>query len=88
LNKGEIPSSGSLVEVFNKGIIERCLKLYSEKMATLDLPLSEEYLQGVHNRSRNEVMKVFDQQHFGHYHAKKSTMQLNEEIKKVLFMLV
>ncbi|XP_039684133.1 guanylate-binding protein 4 isoform X2 [Medicago truncatula] len=83
LNKGEIPSSGSLVEVFNKGIIERCLKLYGEKMATLDLPLSEEYLQGVHNRSRNEVMKVFDQQHFGHHHAKKSTMQLNEEIKKM-----
>jgi hypothetical protein len=55
LNKGEIPSSGSLVEVFNKGIIERCLKLYGEKKATLDLPLPKEYLQGVHNRSRNEV---------------------------------
>ncbi|XP_058746057.1 uncharacterized protein LOC131618922 [Vicia villosa] len=83
LNKGEIPSSGSLVEVFNKGIIERCLKLFSEKMATLVLPLSEESLHGVHDRSRDEVMKVFDHQHFGHHHAKKSTMQLNEEIQKM-----
>ncbi|KAK2401670.1 guanylate-binding protein [Trifolium repens] len=83
LNKGEIPSSGSLVEVFNKGIIERCLKLYSEKMATLDLPLSGESLQGFHDQSRDEVMKVFDQQHFGHHHAKKSIMQLDEEIQKV-----
>lgn len=88
MNKGEIPSSGSLVEVFNKGIIERCLKLYSEKMATLDLPLSEESLHGVHDRSRDEVMKVFDQQHFGHHHAKKSTMQLDEQIQKVLFELI
>ncbi|CAN4093690.1 unnamed protein product [Withania somnifera] len=32
LNKGEIPSTGSLVEVFNKGILEWCLKLYNERM--------------------------------------------------------
>ncbi|CAI8602908.1 unnamed protein product [Vicia faba] len=83
LNKGEIPSSGSLVEVFNKGIIERCLKLYSEKMATLVLPLSEESLHEVHDKSRDEVKKVFDHQHFGHHHAKKSTMQLDEEIQKM-----
>ncbi|KAJ0469187.1 putative guanylate-binding protein domain superfamily [Helianthus annuus] len=32
LNKGEIPSTGSLVEVFNKKILERCLKLYVDSM--------------------------------------------------------
>ncbi|KAL2323498.1 hypothetical protein Fmac_027877 [Flemingia macrophylla] len=83
LNKGEIPSTGSLVEVFNKNILERCLKLYSEKMTKLILPLPEEILQGAHDKSRGEVMQVFDQQHFGRHHAKKSVLQLDEEIQQV-----
>ncbi|KAK7285277.1 hypothetical protein RJT34_20042 [Clitoria ternatea] len=83
LNKGEIPSTGSLVEIFNKDILERCLKLYSERMARLSLPLSEESLEGSHGRSRDEAMQAFDQQHFGRHHAKKSVMQLDEEIQKV-----
>ncbi|XP_019441903.1 PREDICTED: guanylate-binding protein 4-like [Lupinus angustifolius] len=83
LNKGDIPSTGSLVEVFNKGILEKCLKLFSEKMATLDLPRPEVSLQEAHDKSRDEVMQVFDQQHFGRHHAKKSIVQLDEEIQKV-----
>lgn len=83
LNKGEIPSTGSLVEVFNKGILERCLKLYSETMAKLGLPLSEQSLQAAHQKSKEDAMKLFDQQHFGRHHAKKSVMQLDEEIEKV-----
>lgn len=83
LNKGEIPSTGSLVEVFNKKIIERCLKLYSEKMSMLRLPLSEELLKLAHEESRVAAMKTFDEQHFGRQHAKKSVEQLSEEINKV-----
>lgn len=76
------------MEVFNKNILEKCLKLYSEKMAKLVLPLPEKSLQGAHDRSRDEVTKVFDQQHFGRHHAKKSFMQLDEEIQQVLFELL
>ncbi|KAH7517286.1 uncharacterized protein LOC107425871 [Ziziphus jujuba] len=83
LNKGEIPSTGSLVEVFNKGILERCLKLYSERMEKLGLPLSEQYLQDAHETSRDEAMKLFEEEHFGRNHAKKSVLQLDEEIEKV-----
>ncbi|XP_020541245.1 guanylate-binding protein 4 isoform X2 [Jatropha curcas] len=82
LNKGEIPSTGSLVEVFNKGILERCVKLYSESMAKLSLPLPELSLLDNHERSRKRAMKTFDEQHFGRTHAKKSLMQLEEEIEK------
>ncbi|KAF4346428.1 hypothetical protein G4B88_018399 [Cannabis sativa] len=82
LNKGEIPSTGSLVEVFNKGILERCLKLYSDMMAKLHLPLSEESLQNAHQNSREEAMQLFEQQHFGRHHAKKSVKELDEEIEK------
>ncbi|XP_044503117.1 guanylate-binding protein 4-like isoform X1 [Mangifera indica] len=82
LNKGEIPSTGSLLEVFNKGVLERCLKLYNERMAKLNLPLSAQTLQDAHENSKTEVMKVFNEQHFGHHHAKKSVMQLDEEIRE------
>ena len=75
------------MEIFNKGILEKCLKLYSEKMATLNLPLPEESLQEAHDRSRDEVMQVFDQQHFGRHHAKKSIMHLDEEVQKVFFWI-
>lgn len=83
LNKGEIPSTGSLVEVFNKKILEQCLKLYSDMMAKVGLPLSEQSLQEAHERSRVLSMKAFDEQHFGRHHAKKSAMQLEEEMDKV-----
>ncbi|KAL2238814.1 UNVERIFIED_CONTAM: Guanylate-binding protein 4 [Sesamum indicum] len=83
LNKGEIPSTGSLVEVFNKGILERCLKLYSSRMSNLGLPTSEESLQRAHEGSSKAAMEAFDEQHFGRHHAKKSAEQLVEEIEKV-----
>ncbi|XP_074316144.1 uncharacterized protein LOC141652524 [Silene latifolia] len=84
LNKGEIPSTGSLVEVFNKKIVERCLKLYSERISVLNLPLSEASLRGAHEESRDAAMRAFEEQHFGRQHAKKSVDQLDEEIQKVL----
>jgi hypothetical protein len=83
LNKGEIPSTGSLVEVFNKGILERCMKLYSENMTKLHLPQTEQDLQDAHEWSREAAMQVFDEQHFGRHHANKSGVQLDEEIQKV-----
>ncbi|KAI4326530.1 hypothetical protein MLD38_031836 [Melastoma candidum] len=83
LNKGEIPSTGSLVEVFNKKILEQCLKKYSDMMGKISLPLPEQALQDAHEKSRQMTIKTFDDQHFGHHHAKRSAMQLEEEIEKV-----
>ncbi|KAL8548121.1 hypothetical protein ACS0TY_007438 [Phlomoides rotata] len=83
LNKGEIPSTGSLVEVFNKGILERCLKLYSDRMGNLGLPRPEESLQQAHEGAKETAVASFDEQHFGRHHAKKSAEKLVEEIEKV-----
>lgn len=71
------------MEVFNKGILDRCLKLYGEAMAKMHLPLSEKTLRDAHQKSKQDTMQLFDQQHFGRHHAKKSVMQLDEEIEKV-----
>ncbi|KAA0059686.1 guanylate-binding protein 5 [Cucumis melo var. makuwa] len=83
LNKGEIPSTGSLVEVFNKGILERCLKIYSDRMAKVSLPITEQSLDNAHEIHRAEAMRAFDEQHFGRHHARKSVTQLDQEIDKV-----
>ncbi|KAJ6821147.1 guanylate-binding protein 4 isoform X2 [Iris pallida] len=83
LNKGEIPTTGSLVEVFNKVILERCLKLYNQKMDKVHLPLEENSLQEAHDESESEARKVFDEQHFGRHHAGQSILKLDDEIQKV-----
>ncbi|KAG8389279.1 hypothetical protein BUALT_Bualt02G0212400 [Buddleja alternifolia] len=83
LNKGEIPSTGSLVEVFNKGILERCLKMYNDRMGNFGLPTAEESLQEAHEDSKKAAISAFDEQHFGRHHAKRSADMLVEEIEKV-----
>ncbi|PWA63037.1 guanylate-binding family protein [Artemisia annua] len=83
LNKGEIPSTGSLVEVFNKKILERCSKIYEDSMTKVVLPISEETLQSIHEAARSESLKAFEEQHFGRHHAKKSVETLDEDIEKM-----
>ncbi|KAF8659455.1 hypothetical protein HU200_058486 [Digitaria exilis] len=83
LNKGEIPSTGSLVEIFNKAILERCLKAYRDKMDGLGLPVTVEKLQQVHEMANDEARVIFDKQHFGKHHAAQSVLKLEDEIKKV-----
>ncbi|GER29728.1 guanylate-binding family protein [Striga asiatica] len=74
---------GSLVEVFNKGILDRCLKLYSDRMGKLGFPISENTLQQAHEGSKVAAMSAFDEQHFGRHHAKLSAEKLVEEIESV-----
>uniref|UniRef100_A0A0D9WW79 GB1/RHD3-type G domain-containing protein n=1 Tax=Leersia perrieri TaxID=77586 RepID=A0A0D9WW79_9ORYZ len=83
LNKGEIPSTGSLVEVFNKAILESCLKLYNERMERVELPVSVDKLQLIHSLAEDEARKLFDKQHFGKHHTTESILKLDEEMKKV-----
>lgn len=83
LNKGEIPSTGSLVEVFNKAILERCMKLYNQRMDRLHLPVPESTLEQAHDESKSEARKLFDEQHFGRHHAEQSILRLDDEIQKV-----
>ena len=52
-------------------------------MSKVPLPISEQSLHSIHEASRSEAFKVFDEQHFGRHHAKKSVEALDEEIEKV-----
>lgn len=85
MNKGEIPSTGSLVEIFNKAILERCLKVYREQMDGLGLPVTVDKLQQVHEMANDQARMLFDKQHFGKHHAAQSILKLEEEIKKVCY---
>ncbi|PWZ54378.1 hypothetical protein Zm00014a_029691 [Zea mays] len=83
LNKGEIPSTGSLVEIFNKAILDRCLKAYREKMDGLGLPVPVDKLQKLHEMANGDARILFDKQHFGKHHAAQSALKLEDDIKKV-----
>ncbi|KAJ8513040.1 hypothetical protein OPV22_003474 [Ensete ventricosum] len=83
LNEGEIPSIGSIVEVFNKEILERCLKLYSKEMSSLQLPVPGDKLLLAHEVSKAKANNLFDQQYFGRRSAKQSLLNFNNEIQKV-----
>ncbi|KAJ1701216.1 hypothetical protein LUZ63_000995 [Rhynchospora breviuscula] len=83
LNKGEIPSTGSLVEVFNKVIVERCLKVYSGKMEHLGLPVNLDKLQESHEDAKDKARELFEKQHFGRHHATQSGLKLDDEIQKI-----
>ena len=52
-------------------------------MTKVGLPISEETLQSIHEASRSESLKAFEEQHFGRHHAKKSVETLDEDIEKV-----
>jgi len=88
LNKGEIPSTGSLVEIFNKSILERCLKVYNERMGRAGLPVSVDKLQQFHDLAKDEARRLFNKQHFGKHHAAQSIFKLDEEIKKVFLHIL
>ncbi|CAD6226485.1 unnamed protein product [Miscanthus lutarioriparius] len=88
LNKGEIPSTGSLVEIFNKAILERCLKVYNERMGRAGLPVSVDKLQQFHDLAKDEARRLFDKQHLGKHHAALSIFKLDEEIKRSTETLV
>ncbi|RZS06269.1 hypothetical protein BHM03_00036903 [Ensete ventricosum] len=88
LNEGEIPSIGSIVEVFNKEILERCLKLYSKEMSSLQLPVPGDKLLLAHEVSKAKANNLFDQQYFGRRSAKQSLLNFNNEIQKVNFVFI
>lgn len=52
-------------------------------MANVVLPMQGESLQKAHEEQRDAAMEVFDEQHFGRRHARKSVDQLEEQIEKV-----
>ena len=83
MNNGEIPSTGYLVEIFNKAILERCLKVNKEKLEGLRLPVPVEKLHQIHEVANGEAKLLFDKQHFGKHHAVQSILKLEDEITKV-----
>lgn len=52
-------------------------------MERLKLPLEVVQLEEAHNEAKRETMRAFDEQHFGHNHAKQSASKLEEDMQKV-----
>lgn len=71
------------MEVFNKAILERCLKLYIERMEGLHLPVLQQKLREFHEKSVKDVRQFSEEHQLGHHRMTKPVMQLEEEMDKV-----
>jgi len=65
LNQGEIPMAGSVVDMFNKDILQRCVDLYSVRMALLVLPTTEAALLEAHTQALADAAAKFEKEKFG-----------------------
>eukprot|EP00897_Mesotaenium_endlicherianum_P008252 jgi/Mesen1/7455/ME000389S06798 len=65
LNKGKIPTAGSVVDFFNRGVVTRCLELYTRQVARQRLPVPEGELAALHGAAAKAAAEMFERERFG-----------------------
>eukprot|EP00249_Psilotum_nudum_P012527 c23835_g1_i1 orf=307-1830(-) len=81
LNKGQIPSAGSVVDAFNREVVYRCMEAYKGNISSIKLPVSEDKLKQLHHKTENATMIMFKKEHFGKQ-SESSTHTLAAEIDR------
>ncbi|GJP43245.1 hypothetical protein CLOM_g2731 [Closterium sp. NIES-68] len=89
LNKGHIPTAGSVVDAFNRAVQDKCLALYHEAMRRLlpSLPAEEAALVGAHRNASGRAMEVFERERFGGKSAEDAIRPLRDELREALIKL-
>lgn len=83
LNQGEIPSAGSVVDSFNRGVMDRCLLIYETFMNKVKLPLPDVHLDDFHTGATDMALSAFEKDRFGRFHGDKAEVALKAELEKV-----
>ncbi|KAL4442076.1 hypothetical protein ABPG77_011337 [Micractinium sp. CCAP 211/92] len=65
LNERDIPTAGSLVEYFNKELVQGCRDAYVKRVEQLHLPVESEELLAVHEAARADALAKFERERFG-----------------------
>jgi hypothetical protein len=65
LNKGDIPQAGSVVAVFNRGVLQRCVAAYAAATARVALPVDTLTLTRAHDAALEQARALFAAEHFG-----------------------
>ena len=57
--------AGSVVDMFNRDILQRCVELYSATMAAVALPVAEAQLLNAHAAALEEATRRFEKEKWG-----------------------
>ncbi|CAK0744999.1 hypothetical protein CVIRNUC_001589 [Coccomyxa viridis] len=65
LNARDIPTAGSILEHFNRELVQKVKEDYVESLEALPLPVAEAALDARHERALTAALAVFDEDSFG-----------------------
>ncbi|KAL2635536.1 hypothetical protein R1flu_007015 [Riccia fluitans] len=83
LNQGEIPTAGSVVDSFNRGVLDRCVELYESLMSKVKLPVPDAEFDSFHKTAINAAMLHFEKNRFGRHHGDRAQDALTTELDKI-----
>ncbi|CAI5965982.1 unnamed protein product [Closterium sp. NIES-65] len=87
LNKGHIPTAGSVVDAFNRAVQDKCLALYHQAMRHLLLPADEVVLVAAHRNASGEAVAAFERERFGGKSVEDAVRPLKDELREELVKL-
>ncbi|CAI5471277.1 unnamed protein product, partial [Closterium sp. Yama58-4] len=87
LNKGHIPTAGSVVDAFNRAVQDKCLAIYHEAMRRLLLPAEEAVLMAAHRNASGEAVASFERERFGGKSVEDAVRPLKDELREELVKL-
>ncbi|GBG71009.1 hypothetical protein CBR_g8307 [Chara braunii] len=83
LNTGDIPTVGSIMDVFNREIVDRCADMYSKWMEGVRLPVLDSRLEEEHNRALEVVRRKFEAERFGRKSGERAQSTLDSTISTI-----
>ncbi|CAI5494657.1 unnamed protein product [Closterium sp. Naga37s-1] len=89
LNKGHIPTAGSVVDAFNRAVQDKCLVLYHDAMSRLlpFLPAEEATLVAAHRNASGDAVAAFERERFGGKSVEDAVRPLKDELREELVKL-
>ncbi|KAJ7558218.1 hypothetical protein O6H91_04G029100 [Diphasiastrum complanatum] len=87
LNKGDIPTAGSVVDTFNHAVVDQCIKFYDNEVSKIKLPISEDIMFKLHEDATKAASAIFDQQRFGRNRGGEAEHTLANKISKTFAAL-
>ncbi|CAI5525714.1 unnamed protein product [Closterium sp. Naga37s-1] len=89
LNKGHIPTAGSVVDAFNRAVQDKCLALYHDTMKRLlpFLPAEEAVLLAAHRNASGDALGAFERERFGGKSVEDAVRPLKDELREELVKL-
>ncbi|CAI5472647.1 unnamed protein product, partial [Closterium sp. Yama58-4] len=87
LNKGHIPTAGSVVDAFNRAVQDKCLAIYHQAIRHVLLPAEEAALMAAYRNASGEAVAAFERERFGGKSVEDAVRPLKDELREELVKL-